>query len=419
MMIVFFAMGTLGDVIPYIKIARGLQSKKRRVLFLSNEVFREVITAHGFFFYPLADRETFNRVFSNPRTWSPEGVDQHVIDYHLPAYRPAYEFMRDLVGSGEKVLAVYQGGMNGVKMACMEFGIPSVQVALAPSAFHSSVDPCFPMRAQVAEKDRERVMPVIKRKMKDKQFDMFIEPYVNPVRRELGLTDWSARDMEAMESEEHRLALFPDWFRPVPSDWPRGLNCVGFPLDDTKARRTDAMSAYTDFCRKHGAPVVFAPGTAFGQSDRYVQWAQQVCAAMGKPGVFIGPHVSPEVRYGSRNFICIDYLQFVEAFRQACLVVHHGGIGTIVAALQAGAPQIARPLTFDQPDNSYWLYRLGVANAFDSDSYCVEEFAEMARELLSKPDLKRQTDNYRKLTLKQDGARSAAKYIENLVAGMQ
>jgi hypothetical protein len=101
MKIVFFTMGTLGDVIPYIKIARRLQSKKRQVIFLSNELFREYITGHGFFFYPVGDRDTFNRVFSNPRTWSPEGVDQQVIDYHLPSYRPAYEFVRDLVGTPE------------------------------------------------------------------------------------------------------------------------------------------------------------------------------------------------------------------------------------------------------------------------------------------------------------------------------
>jgi UDP:flavonoid glycosyltransferase YjiC (YdhE family) len=109
----------------------------------------------------------------------------------------------------------------------------------------------------------------------------------------------------------------------------------------------------------------------------------------------------------------------VAAFKQACLVVHHGGIGTIISALQAGVPQIARPMTFDQPDNSYWLYRLGIANAFDSDSYCVESFAELATELLSKPDLRRDTEKYRKMTLKQDGARSTAKYIEDLIAGMQ
>jgi len=419
MNIVFFTMGTLGDVIPYVKIARGLQSKKRRVIFLSNEIFREYITGHGFAFYPVADRDTFNRVFSNPRTWSPEGIDQQVIDYHLPSYRPAYEFMRDLVGSGEKVLAVYQGGMNGVKMACLEFGLPSVQVALAPSAFHSSVDPCFPMRAQVAEKDREKVMPIIVRKMREKQFDMFVDPYVNPVRRELGLDAWTASDMESLQLEAHRVALFPDWFRPVPADWPKELKCLGFPLDDTRVQRTETMDVFSAFCKKHGEPIVFAPGTAFGQSDRYVQWAQQVCAAMDKPGVFVGPHVSPAVKYAGRNFICLDYLQFVTAFKRACLVVHHGGIGTLVAALQAGVPQITRPLTFDQPDNSYWLYRLGIANAIDSESYSVEAFVELATELLGKPDLRRDTEKYRKMTSKQDGARSTAKYIEEVIAGMQ
>jgi rhamnosyltransferase subunit B len=418
MIVVFFAMGTLGDVLPYIKIAHSLQSKKRRIVFLTSEVFREVVTGNGFFFYPVADRETYNRVFWNPRTWSPEGCDQHVIDFHMPAWRPAYEFMRDLVGSGEKVLAVYQTGMNGVKMACMEFGIPSVQVVLSPSAFHSSLDPCFPLRVQVAEKDREKVMPVIVSKMKEKQFGLYLEPFVNPIRRELGLDEWTADVVEQIESEIHRVALFPDWFRPAPPDWPKELKCLGFPLDDTKFQKSEAMNVFSGFCKRHGAPIVFAPGTAYGQSDRYVQWAQQVCAAMGKPGVFIGPHVSPAVKVGGKNFLCLDYLEFSSAFKEACLVVHHGGVGTMVAALQAGVPQITRPLTFDQPDNSYWLYQLGIANACDSDDYGTEEFVETAQELLSRPELKRTTDKYRKLTLKQDGARSAAKYIEEVISGM-
>lgn len=416
MNIVFYTLGTLGDVMPYVKVAKRLQSKKNRVIFLSNEVFREYITAHGFFFYPVSDRETFNRVFSNPRTWTPEGVDDHVREYHMPAYRPAYEYMRDLVGSGEKVLAVYQGSMNGVKMACMEFGIPSVQLVLAPSAFHSSVDPCFPLRAQIAEKDREAVMPIIEQKMRDKQYELFIDPFVNPLRRELGLSEWARADLETMESETHRAALFPEWFRPIPEDWPKELKCLGFPLDEQKVRPTRPMHVFTEFCKQQGAPIVFAPGTAFGQSDRYVVWAQKACAAWGKPGVFIGPNVSPELKYGGRNFLCLDYLPFVQAFKHSCLVVHHGGIGTIVAALQAGVPQISRPLTFDQPDNSFWLYRLGIANAVDSEDYGIEAFVERATELLNLPTLTQDTKKYRKLTLKQDGAKFAAKYINEVMA---
>lgn len=176
------------------------------------------------------------------------------------------------------------------------------------------------------------------------------------------------------------------------------------------------MHVFTEFCKQQGAPIVFAPGTAFGQSDRYVVWAQKACAALGKPGVFIGPNVSPELKYGGRNFLCLDYLPFVQAFKHSCLVVHHGGIGTIVAALQAGVPQISRPLTFDQPDNSFWLYRLGIANAVDSEDYGIEAFVERATELLNLPTLTQDTKKYRKLTLKQDGAKFAAKYINEVMA---
>jgi sterol 3beta-glucosyltransferase len=44
-------------------------------------------------------------------------------------------------------------------------------------------------------------------------------------------------------------------------------------------------------------------------------------------------------------------------------VVHHGGVGTVAAALRAGVPQVVRPFVGDQPFWAERLHRLGVAPA--------------------------------------------------------
>jgi sterol 3beta-glucosyltransferase len=44
-------------------------------------------------------------------------------------------------------------------------------------------------------------------------------------------------------------------------------------------------------------------------------------------------------------------------------VVHHGGVGTVAAALRAGVPQVVRPFVGDQPFWADRLHRLGVAPA--------------------------------------------------------
>ena len=40
-------------------------------------------------------------------------------------------------------------------------------------------------------------------------------------------------------------------------------------------------------------------------------------------------------------------------------VVHHGGVGTTAAALEAGCPQLVLPLAWDQPDNAARVVGLG------------------------------------------------------------
>jgi UDP:flavonoid glycosyltransferase YjiC (YdhE family) len=47
-------------------------------------------------------------------------------------------------------------------------------------------------------------------------------------------------------------------------------------------------------------------------------------------------------------------------------VVHHGGVGTTAAALEAGCPQLVLPLAWDQPDNAARVVKLGAGMALGS-----------------------------------------------------
>src|SRR5207247_885098 len=47
-------------------------------------------------------------------------------------------------------------------------------------------------------------------------------------------------------------------------------------------------------------------------------------------------------------------------------VVHHGGVGTTAAALEAGCPQLILPLAWDQADNAARVAELGAGLALGS-----------------------------------------------------
>src|SRR5947209_12830626 len=73
------------------------------------------------------------------------------------------------------------------------------------------------------------------------------------------------------------------------------------------------------------------------------------------PGLVPSP-LPPAIRHCA-------YAPFRQLLPLCGAVVHHGGVGTTAAALEAGCPQLVLPLAWDQPDNAARVRRLGVGAA--------------------------------------------------------
>jgi UDP:flavonoid glycosyltransferase YjiC (YdhE family) len=74
-----------------------------------------------------------------------------------------------------------------------------------------------------------------------------------------------------------------------------------------------------------------------------------------------------------------------EVLKHAGMVVHHGGTGTVLAALAAGLPQLVLPQGADQFANAETLSALGAAKALVGDAITVDAIGTAARELLHDP----------------------------------
>ena len=64
---------------------------------------------------------------------------------------------------------------------------------------------------------------------------------------------------------------------------------------------------------------------------------------------------------GNNNFYYLESIPYDWLFPQVAAVVHHGGAGTLAAALRAGVPSIVVPFVTDQPFWAQQVYKLGVA----------------------------------------------------------
>jgi UDP:flavonoid glycosyltransferase YjiC (YdhE family) len=114
------------------------------------------------------------------------------------------------------------------------------------------------------------------------------------------------------------------------------------------------------FIATHGSPIVYTTGSGVAEANEIFTEGRKICEILDVPGIFVGSPASNSLLGGTERFLHIDYIDFETLLPQCLAIIHHGGIGTTAQAIKAGIPQIIRPMTFDQPDNGYRIFLLGL-----------------------------------------------------------
>ncbi|MGI5505449.1 glycosyltransferase [Lentzea sp. CA-135723] len=129
--------------------------------------------------------------------------------------------------------------------------------------------------------------------------------------------------------------------------------------------------------RTHEKLIYLTLGSVFGTRDALLP-AIAGLARLDAQVVVAAPkacltHVPP-------NVTVHQWLPQVEVIRQADLVVHHGGSGTMLAALAEGVPQVVLPQGADQTGNAHALVASGAA--VWPEAVSADAIAESARLVL-------------------------------------
>jgi hypothetical protein len=70
------------------------------------------------------------------------------------------------------------------------------------------------------------------------------------------------------------------------------------------------------------------------------------------------------INYAKKNILFVNFAPHEWLFSRVLATVHHGGAGTVTAALRGGVPTIITPVFGDQFDFSYAVTKLGVGIGF-------------------------------------------------------
>jgi rhamnosyltransferase subunit B len=353
------ALGSAGDVHPFVGIGRALRSRGHRVTLITNPYFQSLITTAGLEFVPISTEEELLNGMRDPDLWHPyRGFSLVARQLMVPCIRELYHLLDERIGAGPTVIAA-PGAALGARILNEERGVPLATIYLQPVLIRSLIAaPRFPL--MLTGRGVPRWFKRLQFWVADNVFiDRLLAPELNAFRRELGMPPVRGIMREWWNSPECLIGLFPDWFAPPQPDWPANLSLAGFPLWD-ESDVSQLPPGLNEFLAAGSPPIVFTPGSAMMHGRAFFAAAVEACRLLGRRGLLITKFADQLPARLPDDVAHFSVIPFSRVFPRAAAVVHHGGIGTCGQGLAAGVPQLIMSMSHDQPDNAARLARLGV-----------------------------------------------------------
>lgn len=413
------SIGTDGDILPMIGLGVALKARGHRVTMVVAENYADLVAAHWLEFRQLVSAAQMHALLSNPDFWHPVKTARFTANWGAPFTEPTYHLFKELAAEGDAVF-IANPAIFGAMLASETERRPLATVVLQPWMIPSA--------------DAPPVMPIIGMPLAAPRFvhsyffrlisfiaDQLYGRELNRVRKRVGLRpirnvlyNWFSRDLV--------LGMFPNWYGPQQSDWPRQIRLTGFPRFEASVRRGLPAGLPEFLGAEPAAPTIaFTFGTGMMHAPQIFDAATRACAKIGVRGLFINRYQTPNP---PAHMFHTNYAPFSEVFPRCAAVVHHGGIGTVAEAFAAGVPQLTLPLGFDQLDNAIRVRRCGAGLHLGSQHRLVtrktpfseREVNQLAATLktLLEPKFRRQCAEYRDRVLKEDAISIGAEEVERL-----
>jgi UDP:flavonoid glycosyltransferase YjiC (YdhE family) len=142
---------------------------------------------------------------------------------------------------------------------------------------------------------------------------------------------------------------------------------VGFPYWDSGPERPGDADKAEQWASASSAPTLLVTlGSFLGASQR-TMWSEVVNAVeeLGVRAVCVGPRqrAADGIFDDRKDLLAVGYVPHSKIAPNVDVVVHHGGIGTMFAALHAGRSSVVVPQAFDQAHNGRLVEGLEVGAA--------------------------------------------------------
>ena len=416
--IVVTAVGSLGDLHPYLAIALGLKARGHDAIVATGEYYRRKVLALGLGFRPLRPDSSLlgnpdlTRHFMDPR----RGTERAIRDWILPVLRESYE---DTLAASQRADLLVAHPINfATRLVAEKEGINGHRpwsVRPVSSRPGSPLLPGYPGPSNALRFLGPSLWDLVGRLIK-RATRYWARPWYR-LRRELGLPP-TGEDNPLVDGQSPllHLALFSKWLADKQSDWPPQTTITGFPFHDQDGAGV-LPPDLARFLDEGPPPLVFTLGaSAASIAGPFLSKAAAAAHRLGRRAVLMLGDARTRPASLPQGVAAFDYAPFAALFPRASALVYPGGIGTTGLAMRFGLPSLVVPLAHDQPDTADRLVRLGVARTIDWRRYSARRVAAQLEPLLEDREYSRRARDLSAHVRQEDGVATACGALEALLA---
>lgn len=355
------ALGTRGDVQPFVALGRGLQRAGHAVRLAADAHFAGMVRDYGLDFAPLTgdvraimDSPTMQEVFAKGRN------PVRLVRAMTREMRPiAHQLMTDVLHLSGDTEAIILGSLAFLAgfSVCEKLGLPGIPAFLQPlNPTRKFVNPLWPGPAL------GRLYNYLSHYAVFGIFWQLMRPAINDFRRNaLGLpkAGWRGPLLQDRWRKAPTLYGYSPVVLPRPSDYGPNIHVTGYWFLEAQSE-WQPPAALQRFLEAGDPPVYIGFGSMNSNdpqatTDLMVEALQMT----GQRGILLTGWGALGQRPLPPSIHTVESIPHDWLFPRCAAVVHHGGAGTVAAGLRAGRPTVVIPFFSDQPFWGRCVYKLG------------------------------------------------------------
>jgi UDP:flavonoid glycosyltransferase YjiC (YdhE family) len=420
MRVLLCTLGSLGDLHPYLALARELVARGDRAVLATSELYRERVRAEGVEFHPIRPDLAF--MLDQPARMARymdtrHGSERVIRELVLPHLAAAYA--DTLAAAHGADLLVTHPLTLVAPMVAEVLGLPWVATVLAPVSYMSAHDPPVFPAMEWTESLRWLPAPFHRRVLglaETMTAGWFGE--LHALRARLGLPPVGHPIFSASVSPFANLGLFSPVFGPPQPDWPPRTHATGYCFLD-HPRLDHLPETLARFLGQGPPPLVFTLGTsAIWDARDFYRCSLAHARALGRRAVLLtGRDTGNAIPLAGEDALVVDYVPYSRLFPHAAAIVHQGGAGTTAEALRAGRPMLVVPFSHDQFDNAARVRRIGSGDTLARRRYGGRTGRERLARLLGSERIATQAAAHGARIRAEDGPGRAIAVLAGVLAG--